>query len=385
MGQIMKEIWHLLTLDNLIFLILLGFFLNTLVNLKKMTPADSLPAGKSWPFVSILVPVRNEARNIGRLLDSLLAQDYPDFEIVVFDDNSSDNTWPILQEKAALNPRLRLIKGDKLPPGWTGKNWACHQLSLAARGELLLFTDADTVHHPQGLRQAVASALWHDSGLLSAIPSPEAKTWSEKLYMPLIPFAFVSLLPFFKTNSARGRSLPAALGPFLLLRRQAYQACGGHARIKENIVDDIALARQISRQGEKITLIDGSHFLSIRFYTCFQELWAGFSKNSYEAIKGTPWKLAGVLLGCYLLFIKPYLALFSSLSQADFFSLPFLQVALISLNRIILAERFGTSLLWCLLHPFSIALALGILINSFRLSFFRKKIAWKERFYPLPK
>ncbi len=381
----MSSIGHWITLDNLIFLILLGFLLNTLLNLKKMTPADYLPPCQPWPFVYILVPVRNEEKNVRRLVDSLLRQDYPGFEVVVFDDNSSDNTWPILEELAAENPRLRLLRSDNLPSCWTGKNWACHQLSLAARGEMLLYTDADTVHHPLALKQAVASALQHKAGLLSALPALEAKTWSEKLYMPIIPFAFVSLIPFFKINSRRRRSWPAVLGPFLLFSRRTYQASGGHAAIKENIVDDIALARQVARQRENITLIDGSRLLSIRFYRCFRELWAGFSKNSYEAIKGTPLKLAGIILVCYLLFIRPYLAFLGALSQAQLISLPFLQVALITLNRFILAERFGSSRLWSMLHPFSITLALVILVNSYRLSLFRKKIVWKERFYPLPK
>lgn len=381
----MMAINQLVTLDSLLFMILLAFFLNTLLNLKRISPVATLPPGKDWPFVSILVPARNEEKKIRPLIESLLQQDYDNFEIVVLDDNSSDCTWPILQELSAHNPRLRIKRSQELPPGWTGKNWACHQLSSLAQGEIFLYTDADTIHNPLALKQAVASAIQHQSGLLSALPTLEAKTWSEKLYMPLIPFAFLTLVPFFKINSRRHRSFPAVLGPFLLLPRKTYEATGGHAAVKENIVDDIALARQVNKQGGKITLIDGSRLLSIRFYTCFKELWDGFSKNSYEAIKGTPLKLLGVILLGYFLFIRPYLALLDSLSQSHPLSPPLLQVALISLIRIILAERFGTGLLWVMLHPLSIALALLILINSFRLALFQKKIAWKERWYVLPK
>ncbi len=373
----------MMTLDNVILLILLALFFNTLLNLKRMSPEDSGRFVEEWPSVSILVPVRNEEKNIRRLLQSLLKQDYPDFEIIVLDDGSTDRTWAIVSELAARNPRLRAVQSEKLPPGWTGKNWACYQLSQLAKGELFLFTDADTVHSSVALRQAVASARRHQSGLLSALPRFEARTWSEKLYMPLIPWAFISLLPFFWVNSRRGRQVPAVLGPFLLLPRQVYAECGGHQAIRNNLVDDISLARQVIRHGERTTLIDGSHFFRIRFYTCFRDLWTGFSKNSYEAVRGTPVKLGGIALACYLLFIHPYLAALEALFRSQLASLGLLQVAAITVTRLVLAERFRTSRWGILLHPLSVLLALLILINSFRLSFFRKKISWKERWYPV--
>ncbi|MGQ9673557.1 MAG: glycosyltransferase [Candidatus Aminicenantales bacterium] len=374
----------MITLDNFIFVVLVALFLNTLFNLKRMRPEAPGRGESNWPSVSILVPVRNEERNIRCLIGSLLKQDYPNFEIVVVDDSSSDRTWPILLALAGRHARLRIVQNQELPPGWTGKNWACHQLSRLARGELFLFTDADTVHNSQALKQAVASAHKHRSGLLSALPRLEARTWSEKLYMPMIPFAFVSLLPFFCLNSRRGPSLPAVLGPFLLIPRRVYGACGGHQAIQNHLVDDISLARQVIQHGERTTLIDGSPFLRIRFYRSFRDLWVGFSKNSYEAVRGTPLKLAGIIVACYLLFIHPYLALLHCLWGGQLFSLPLLQVAAITLSRWVLAERFRTSSWVVILHPFSVLLALLILINSFRLSLFRKKIAWKERYYPVP-
>jgi chlorobactene glucosyltransferase len=374
----------MITLDNLLFLILVAIFFNTIINLKKMAPEEEANWPQKWPFVSVLVPVRNEERNLEALLDSLLKQDYPDYEILVMDDGSTDRSWSILEKWASRDARLRIFQSQELPPGWTGKNWACHQLSQLARGDYLLFTDADTVHHPLALKKAVASACQKSSDLLSALPELEARTWSEKLFMPMIPLALVSLIPFFKLNRRRGRSFPVVLGPFLLFERQAYQACGGHEANKSNLVDDIALARRASECGQKITWIDGSRFLRIRFYTCFHELWTGFSKNSYEAIKGTPLKVLLAAIACYFLFLRPYLALLNGLSQAELAFLPLLEVAIISLTRFILAERFGTSFAWILLHPISVIFALLILINSCRLTILGKKIAWKERWYPLP-
>ncbi|MCX7974213.1 MAG: glycosyltransferase [Candidatus Aminicenantes bacterium] len=374
----------MITLDNLLFLILLAIFFNTIINLKRMAPHEPEEWSKEWPFVSILVPVRNEERNLEPLLQSLLNQDYPHYEIIVMDDGSTDNTWSILKKWAALDSRLRIERSQELPPGWTGKNWVCHQLSRLAKGDFFLFTDADTIHYPDSLKKAIASSYFRRARLLSALPELEARTWSEKLFMPLIPLALISLLPFFKVNPKKGRSYPVALGPFLLFERRAYLSCGGHEANKGNIVDDIALARQANRNGQRIIWLDGSRLFRIRFYTCFSEVWNGFSKNSYEAIKGTPLKVLIATIVCYLLFIRPYLSLLESLSQAELAFLPFLQVIVISLTRFLLAERFGTSLTWILLHPVSIIFALLILLNSCRLTIFGKKIAWKERFYPLP-
>ncbi len=374
----------MITLDNIIFLVLVALFLNTIINLKRMTPEDPSTWSGDWPFVSVLVPVRNEENNIQRLIHSLLAQDYPHFEIIVVDDASTDRTWPLLQELAEHHPRLRIFKSQDLPSGWTGKNWACHQLSRLAKGEIFLFTDADTCHSPQALKQAVASARRHQSDLLSAIPRLEAKTWSEKLYMPIIPLALVSLIPFFRLNRKKGRCFPAVLGPFLLIPRSVYESTGGHETFKDNVVDDISLARQLIRHGKRTNLLDGSQMYRLRFYTCFHDLWAGFSKNNYEAIKGTPVKIAGILIGCYLLFLHPFLWLIDSLYHDQLASLALLQVSVILLTRLLLAERFGSNFFWTLLHPVSICLALLILLNSFRLSLLRKKISWKERLYPIP-
>lgn len=374
----------MITIDNLLFLILLAIFFNTIISLKKMAPEDESKWPKEWPFVSILVPVRNEERNLESLLNSLLRQDYPHLEIIVMDDGSTDNTWPILEKYARLDSRLRIARSQKLPPGWTGKNWVCHQLSHLARGNWLLFTDADTVHHPLALKKAIASACRQHSGLLSALPQLEGRTWSEKLFMPVIPLALVSLIPFFKLNPRRGRSFPVVFGPFLLFQRKTYQVCGGHEANKSNLVDDIALARQAIRQGHKITWIDGSRFLRIRFYTCFKDLWIGFSKNSYEAIKGTPMKVLLAIITCYFLFIHPYLVLLNGLSQAELPVLPLLQVTVINLTRFLLAEKFGTGKGNIFLHPLSIIFAILILLNSCRLTILGKKIVWKERWYPLP-
>jgi chlorobactene glucosyltransferase len=134
-----------------------------------------------WPKVSILVPARNESENIELCVQSLLAQDYPNFEVLVLDDHSTDDTWQKLEKLAKQNPLLRILRGLPLPERFLGKHWACHQLAQAAEGELLLFTDADTRHAPHALRSAVGLLLAENASFLTAFPHQEVVSWGERL------------------------------------------------------------------------------------------------------------------------------------------------------------------------------------------------------------
>ncbi len=368
-------------LHLLIFFILLLLFLNLIQNLRRISGEEETNFCMPYPFVSVLVPARNEEKNIRKCVMSLLQSDYSKMEIIVLDDNSKDRTYEIMKKLAALDDRLRIIKGKKLPSGWTGKNWSCHQLAQVAKGDWFLFTDADTLHQPQSISVALASAEKAKADFLTLIPGLVAKTWSEKLFMPIIHFAFLVLVPFKLINYSKDARISLGIGPFLLVERNLYFSCGGHESVKEKIVEDMALAKRVKEKEGKISVIDGTRIMNVRFYTSFKDVWKGFSKNCYEAIGGVPHYLAAVLLVCYFLFIYPYLALWEAFSSHQAVTLPLLQVMIISVTRAVLSLRFQTSLIYGLLHPFSIILALSILVNSFRLSFFKKKLEWKERYY----
>jgi len=368
-------------LQVVILFILLLLLVNLIQNLNRLRKQDITKDPKIHPFVSVLIPARNEENNIAGCVSSLLKSDYPRMEIIVLDDNSTDKTFVMAKRLSAGRKNLRVVKGKKLPQGWTGKNWSCHQLSEVARGEWLLFTDADTRHSPRSISIALASALQSQSNFLTCIPGLVAKTWSEKLFMPIIQFAFLVLIPFRLLNIADDSRLPLGIGPFILIKNDCYSSCGGHESIKGKIVDDMALAKKVKRDRGKISVIDGTDIVSLRFYTSFKSLWKGFSKNCYVALGGSLYRLVGVFLGCYFLFIYPYLNLYAAIQAQQSLTLPLLQVLTISLTRVIMALRFKASLLFALLHPFSIILVLSILLNSFRLSLFKKKLEWKERFY----
>lgn len=368
-------------LDVSILFVLLLLLLNLIQNLKRIHWEKEPEPDQPLPLVSVLIPARNEERNIEKCVNSLLKSGYSRMEIIVLDDDSGDRTCEILERLSEKEKWLKVIKGKKLPPGWTGKNWSCHQLAQAARGDWFLFTDADTTHEPQSISVALASAQKARSVFLTCIPGLIAKTWSEKLYMPIIHFAFLALVPFKLINYSKDSRLSLGIGPFLLIERNFYFSFGGHESIKEKIVDDMALAKKVKENKGKISVIDGTKIMRVRFYTSFKGVWKGFSKNCYEAIGGAPHYLGATLFGCYFLFIYPYLALWGALSSHQTITIPLIQVMTISATRIILSLRFQTSLIFGLLHPFSVILALSILINSFRLSLFRKKIEWKERYY----
>lgn len=370
-------------IQGLILFFLILIFLNLLQNLKRFQALEKIRLKRPLPLISVLIPARNEERNIKRCVNSLLQSDYPRLEIIVLDDNSIDRTYEITKEISKHNSKLRVIKGKKLTPGWNGKNWACHQLSQEARGEWLLFTDADTIHKPHSISTALAVARKRKSVFVSCIPGFITKTWAEKLYFPIIHFVFIALIPYKMMNFNKDTKLSFAMGPFLFIERNFYFSWGGYEAIKTDVVDDLAMAKKVRENRGKISIIDGTKFMDVRFYTCFKEVWNGFSKNSYEAIGKAPYSLLVLLFACYCLFIYPYLSLWEALESQQSLTLPLLQVITLSLIKLILSLRFNTNIIYGQLHPFNVAFAVLILLNSFRLSLFKKKIEWKERLYPV--
>lgn len=244
---------------------------------------QQLYAPPSFPSVSILVPARNEAKNIARCVHSLLAQDYPDFEVLVLDDQSNDATPIILQQIAQTTPRLRVLAGSDLPENSLGKSWACVQLAEKAQGELLFFTDADTVHHPSMLRTAVTALIRERADLLTGFPHQEVHTWGERLIVPFFAWAFYSFTPLVLAYRLRWPALSNAVGQMLLFRRQAYQAIGGHHRVHANIVEDLSLARAIKAAGLRWRVIEAADLISCRMYTSSREAVEGLSKNLFAA------------------------------------------------------------------------------------------------------
>ena len=240
------------------------------------------PMADAAPLVSIILPARDEAANIERCVTSLLAQRWPRFEVIAVDDGSTDGTGEILARLAAADARLTVVRGAPLPDGWLGKNHACAQGAARARGALLLFTDADAVHLPECLPLAVAAHARLGADLLTAIPHLECVGVAEKLCQPAILGGTLTIERLGAINAGRAR-IAFAIGHYLLFRRSAYEAIGGHAGARASVVDDLALARATVRAGLALRVVLAPDALRVRMYRRFAELWWGYAKNMAAA------------------------------------------------------------------------------------------------------
>ena len=234
------------------------------------------------PFVSLVVPARNEAHNITRCVESALASTYPRLEVIVVDDHSTDGTGAIVEAMAAHDARLRMITPAPLPEGWFGKQWACAAGATAARGELLGFFDADTWQSPDLVTRVVNAMASRGSDLLSVAGMQELGSFWERLVQPQI---FTIMLQRFGgtelVNRSRYTSQKIANGQCLWIRRAAYDAMGGHGAVRHEVAEDLALAQHFFRAGRTVSLILGLDQLSTRMYTSLRELVEGWGKNIY--------------------------------------------------------------------------------------------------------
>jgi chlorobactene glucosyltransferase len=256
----------------------------------------ALPPGAEWPLVSIIVPARNEEGNLSALLDSLLAQDYPTFEVIVIDDASTDATGALADAYAARDRRLRVIHTAGPAPGWTGKCAACWQGALVARGSWLLFTDADTRHEPGALRAALALALAARREAVSLFPRQRCETFWERL---LLPFAYQQYFVGAQTDALDKPGAPAlANGQYFLISRRAYGAAGGHASVAGSIIEDVALAGALKRAGYPALAAHGEALVSVRMYGSLGALVEGFTKNAAQFLQAQRTSGGLVALSC---------------------------------------------------------------------------------------
>jgi chlorobactene glucosyltransferase len=269
--------------DNLLGIVvfLLVLLIIELSNYFILRRLDRSSRPANGPLISVLVPARNEELNIELCLTSILSQDYASFELIVLDDNSTDDTNQILSAMARNEPRLKLMKGQPLPAGWIGKNWACHQLSQAAIGELLLFVDADTQMKPAALRSTVGAMQDSGADLISALPSEEVVSWGEKFIVPIIHWSIFCIIPLALAYAFRISALAISNGQFMCFKRTAYVKFGGHAAVRKAVVEDKAISRLISRGGMRWRLMDGTGALSCRMYRSSKEAAEGLIKNLF--------------------------------------------------------------------------------------------------------
>lgn len=356
----------------------------SLSNLRYLRRLHIYPQPPNFPRFSVLVPARNEEENIRNCVSTLLSQDYPYFQVIVLDDNSTDRTWEILQKLASKDTRLKLLKGKPLPQDWLGKHWACHQLAQTADGELLLFVDADTTCRPDMLRYAAGAIIAEKAALISALPRQIVVTWSELLSVPAFYFSILCGIPLGLTNRQRNPLLLAVLGQFLLFRREAYTTVGGYAGVRQNVVDDIAIGRKVVGMRFAYRLLDGNGQVYCRMYRNLHQTWTGLTKSTFASFNFDPFLLIFVQLIVLLLFVEPLIVFIMGLVQPlpfDITAMAGLGVSLSLLLFSISHHRFQFPLYLVFLYPASVIFMVVIAIASMVLTM-QGKAKWKDRSMP---
>lgn len=263
------------------------------------------------PFVSIIVPVRNEERNIQRCVTSLLEQDYEHYEVIVVDDGSTDDTAQILESIAQTHPhgsRMWVLRLRELPPGWAGKPHALHAGVQESHGDWLLFTDADTSHAPNALSCVLTAAINENVDLYSIGTEQVLPGFWEKVMMPMAYLGIGMLYPVKKVNDPRS-SVALANGQFILIRRAVYDMLGGYARpeLRGALVDDLELARTVKHSGFRLRLEDGRGLVRVRMYRGLRDAWRGWRKNVFLGNRGGLAFVLVQLIGLPAISIVPFL------------------------------------------------------------------------------
>lgn len=379
-----------------------SFFLTTLVALfqlyrarrsvKETHPPAELPIPEPTPHVSIILPVRNEEANLEACVATLLAQDYPHFDLTIIDDGSTDATPHLLAELSTRDPRIHVHRVDQLPAGWAGKPHALHTGVTLTSGDLLLFTDADTRHEPRTLRLMVGHALRHRVDLLSM--STTLMTLSGTAMPLLMPMSEVILAHRVSAAEVRDPAYPRAFafGQYILLRRDAYTATGGYAAsyMRTTLIDDLALAEQFKHYGKRVDLVNGHGLVKNRQWTTWKSARQGWGKSAYNEIirlrvpfAGAPAALALLIYG-----LGPLAQLLYALCTRKTRHLSTVLAAITLLTQIEARRTFdrehGLPFSWSLTAPLSWAVFGGMVLDVARLILTGHGVHWKGRQIHIP-
>ncbi|MCX6067841.1 MAG: glycosyltransferase [Chloroflexi bacterium] len=365
-------------------------WLHTQSWLEIATPPVPPPA--AGPRVSIIVPARNEEKNILRCVEALLAQDYPNYEVIVLEDRSTDATSAILTKIAAHESRLVILPGTELPAGWAGKPHALYQAARSAAGDWLLFVDADTFLVPNALSACLASAHLTGADLYTVMTEQILGSFWEKTIMPLVMTALSVGFSPKKVNDPKTRDA-IANGQFILIKRTVYTAIGGHEKLHNQIVEDKAISEQVKWNGYRLIVADGRGVARTRMYTDLPSMWEGWTKNIYLGLADRP---AMLLLGAFGAFLALMAALFMpiwpllgliwySKDGSWMALLVILQALLIWADIIIyranVAQKMGISRWYALTTPLGAGVFAAMMMTSAWKVLSGQGVTWKGRTY----
>jgi hypothetical protein len=331
-------------------------------------------------LVSILIPARNEARNIGPAVDAACASVGAAVEIVVMDDGSSDGTAGVVRRHAGADPRVRLLTAPPLPSGWAGKSHACQLLAEAAKGSHLLFIDADVRVGSHAAAALAMHARRTGADLVSGVPRQATRSLGELLTVPMINFLLLAYLPIGRMRATSQPALGAACGQLLLVESDAYRTIGGHRSIRAHIHDALMLVRRFRAAGRRTDLVDGASLASCRMYDGFAAAWAGFLKNAHEGMaKPAALPVWTVLLGGG--HVLPSVLVALAAAGASPLCPPLAALALSLGLRAAITRRARESWWSVPLHPLTVAVGLAIQWTALLRARRGRPAAWKGRVY----
>ena len=350
-----------------------------------LTPRLSRPRPRPsrLPRVSIVIPARDEEGRIERAVTSHLSQNYPDFEVIAVDDRSGDRTGEILARLARDDRRLTVVAGSDPPAGWLGKPHALHQGARAASGELLLFADADVVYDPRTLGELVALLEGGRLDFVALLPRFEAEGFWESVLMPFVPGAYFGGIGFL-ANLDRPRWVAAGAGAGNLIRRSVYASVGGHAALKDSVVDDVRLALKTKRAGFRARAVRAEDRVSVRMYRGLAGVVNGFTKNIAYTMNGFLGALLLALTAALtVLWIVPPLALAAGLLGVPVEPrdalLAAAAFALVVAARLFTAAALGDAAWPAITHPIMAAIWGFIICRSLYQRFIRRRLVWRGR------
>lgn len=362
------------------------FMLNLILNLRSLKkPRSDSKIPDPAPLISVLIPARDEEANIAPCLESLQKQDYPNFEVLVLDDNSSDNTYRVVERIAAGDSHIRLLRGESLPEGWAGKPFACHQLAKEARGSWLLFVDADTTHAPHMLRSMLALALEQGPSLISGFPRQIAASLPQKVAIPVLYFIIMSWLPLWWLQSSKKHKSSLAIGQFLLFPAEEYRRIGGHEAVKSRILEDVWLGVEVNRHGGKQLAVDLSGVVSCNMYHSVGAMFEGFTKWVYSVASLSKIGLVLLLVAGYLFYLAPFYWLWNELFVVEAPSawrfIVIFQVAFILVMRWMADRYFRESIISTFLHPVGFSFLFVTALYAGARQAVGTGVQWKDRLY----
>ncbi len=337
----------------------------------------------SYPYISVCVPARNEERDIKNCVESLLNQDYPNFEVIVVDDNSNDNTAKIICSMTEQYSNLIFVDGAQLASGWTGKPYALHQAYQRSRGQYLLFTDADLTYQSHALKTAIHTMICNDLDLLTLMPEAIFGSFWERVVQPVI-FGFIAALTNFRKVNSESYQSAMGFGAFLLFKKEAYQKIDGHLSVANEVLEDIMIAKKAKLNGLSILVADGKNLFSIRMYHSMKEIWMGWRKNIFLAMKSSILRASYYMAMVLFFLLTPYVVVMCNLwvgAGSVWVGVSLLGLGLSLATGLGLCHELGLERKNVFLFPLGAIVMVVIMLSSMVQSLLLRRTEWRGRVY----